>query len=81
MRDERMWTNPLAWLLRPLYAALWILVVGGFWVGHTLSRLPGVRHRNFVARWRERPEPNTAAGWTRVAAGATLLLVLAAATG
>jgi hypothetical protein len=81
MRNEPLWTNPLAWLLWPIYAGLWILIVGGFWIGHTLSCMPSVRRGDFASRWRDRPDPNTAEGWARVAVGAFLIISLTAVAG
>jgi hypothetical protein len=76
MRDERLWTNPLAWLLFPIYAGLWLLIVGGFWIGHALSCLAAPWRGGLAACWRDRPEPNTSRAWARVGVGATLLLLV-----
>jgi hypothetical protein len=72
-----MWLNPVAWIVVPIYVGIWILLVGGFWLGHALSCLRAPWRGGFVACWRDRPEPNTPRGVARVTAGALILLLVA----
>jgi hypothetical protein len=65
-------------ILFPIYLSLVVVFVGGFWVGHALACLPGLRRGDFVARWHDRPDGDTLRGWARIVVGASVILLVAA---